>query len=129
MIARAPAIFLAVALALAFGACSYVSYNLGQASGEKQVRKMLEAGVAALAVRQKLVVELKEQSREDAVRIAELSRNARVRICKPARLPAGGSITDANPAGNDGATGEDITAVLRQCLRTFGEVTRALQAQ
>lgn len=129
MINQSRAIFLAVSLALVFGVCSYISYNLGQASGEKQVRKMLEAGVAALAERQKLVVELRGKSLEDADRIAKLSRNARVRICKPARLPAGGSSTDTGTTGDGGTVGEDITPILRQCLRTFGEVNHVLQAQ
>ncbi len=89
-----------------------------------ELRKMQDAGIAALAKRQEAIQNLKGKSREDADRIAKLSRNARVYACTEPDLPGNG--TDTGAPGDDRAVREDITPVLRQCLRSFGEINRAL---
>ncbi len=93
-----------------------------------ELRKMLEAGAEATKRRDLAMQSLREQSLEDADRIARLSRGTRVR-CYADRpdVPAAGA--DADPAGDHREAGKaavDATDVLRQCLRTFGEVNRTL---
>lgn len=123
--------YLAAFLVVVLGVASYgiyrTGYKVGKADGDRLVLKMQQAGVAALAKRQETVKDLRRDSREDAKRIARLSRNARVRACTESSLPAGGDGTDARTPGDDREAGEDITDLLRQCLRTFGEVNRALE--
>ena len=117
--------FLAAVLALVSGVSVSLGYRLGTAEGNRQTIKALKAGEKVVAKRRAEINTLRDQSDEDAIRIAKLSHNARVRVCtqRPAnRLPGD---TDASAPGDDRASGEDITGLLRQCLRTFGEVTRA----
>lgn len=122
--------YLAAFLVVVLGVASYGSYRtgykVGRADGDRQVLKMQQAGVAALAKSRETVQELKGKSREDAIRIARLSRNARVFVCPEPGLPASGDGADASSPGDGRAVREDLAPVLRQCLRTFGEVNRAL---
>jgi len=120
------ACFLVAGIALACIASGWTGYKLGRADGNEQVSKMYRAGVEVVAKRQTLITKLKRKSSEDADRIADLSRDARVRICPEPRVPAGRDLTDPGPAGDGGAPGEDITDILRQCLRSFGEINRAV---
>lgn len=113
----------AIAVSLASGA---TGYKLGRASGDKDVRAMYEAGQKAMAKRQTVITDLRGKSREDADRIAKLSRDARVYCASAApanRLPG---TSDPGPAGNDRTAREDFAPVLRQCLRSFGEINRAV---
>ncbi len=125
--------YLVAALVVALGVWSYSVYRKGYRDGEAAtahlVQKMQAAGAASLAKRQETVKELRGKSLEDAKRIVRLSRDARVRVCTEPGLPAGGNGTDPSPPGDDREAGEDITDLLRQCLRTFGEVNRAIQAE
>ena len=123
-----------VILSLAFGAGWFANgWRLGskverlKAEHATELRKMQDAGIAALAKRQEAIQNLKGKSREDADRIAKLSRDARVFACTEPDLPGTGNVTDTSATGNDRAVREDITPVLRQCLRSFGEINRALR--
>ena len=120
------AICLAAALAVVSAASGGIGYRLGKSAGDREVLKMLKAGQAVVAKRDAQIGTLRDQSDEDAIRIAKLSHGAGVRLCKPTaakRLP--GSADPSTP-GNGETVGEDITGVLRQCLRTFGQVNRAI---
>lgn len=119
----------AAALSLAFAAGWYVNGLRLNGKHNAEIKAMYEAGRKVAAERREKIQELKGKSREDAIRIAKLSRNARVRVCPPAStgLPGTAGSVDAGTAGNSGEVGEDITDLLRQCLRTFGEVNRVLE--
>lgn len=114
-----------IALAAGLASGAWVQKQRLDARYQHDMKQMLEAGIAATEKRNVQIASLRKQAIEDADRIARLSRGARVRIC-PDAVPGGGNVPDADSAGTGGATGEDITAILRQCLRTFGEVNRAL---
>lgn len=103
-----------------------IGWRLGRASGDREVRKMYEAGAKVVARRQERVDDLEEQSREDAIRIAQLSRTSRVRICRPAKPAVPEASPDPSASRDDREAGEDITDLLRQCLRSFGEINREL---
>lgn len=94
-----------------------------------ELKAMYAAGVKATERRDAQLASLREQSREDSERIADLSRGVRVRcITDRPGVPSPGP--DADPPGDDRASGEDVidaTNVLRQCLRSFGEINRALR--
>lgn len=93
-------------------------------SGE--LKAMYAAGVKATERREVQIASLREQSLEDSERIARLSRGARVYACPDRaadRLPGN---SNAGSPRDDRAGREDITQLLRQCLRSFGEVNRAL---
>lgn len=117
------------ALSLAFGAGWLVNGWRLNSKHDAELVAMYEAGVKVAAKRREKIQELKGKSHEDAIRIAKLSRNARVRVCPPAStgLPRAAGSADAGTAGNSGEVGEDITDLLTQCLRTFGEVNRILE--
>jgi hypothetical protein len=118
-------ICLAVAGLVVLGAVYNKGRIDGTAAGDRRTLRMYEAAKEVVAKRAVEIGTLRDQSDEDAIRIARLSHNARVRVCtqRPAnRLPGD---TDASAPGDDRASGEDITGLLRQCLRTFGQVNRA----
>lgn len=104
---------------------SWTGFKLGRADGDREVKRMYQAAQTAVMKRRAEIETLRDQSDEDAIRIAKLSRNARVR-CYPSapadRLPGN---PDSSPARDDRAVGVDLTPVLRQCLRTFGQVNKA----
>ena len=118
-------ICLAVAGLVVLGAVYNKGRIDGTAAGDRRTLRMYEAAKEVVAKRAVEIGTLRDQSDEDALRIAKLSYNARVRVCtqRPAnRLP--GDTVPSSPR-DDRAGDEDITQLLRQCLRTFGEVTRA----
>ena len=119
------AICIAVGVLVVLGAVYWKGRVDGTAAGDRKTLRMYEAAKEVVAKRAVEIGTLRDQSDEDAIRIAKLSHNARVRVCtqRPAnRLPGD---TVPSPPGNDRAGDEDITQLLRQCLRTFGEVNRA----
>ena len=117
-------IALAATVAVASGASGSIGYSSGKSAGNELVLKMQNAGIEAMARRQTVITELKGKSRADANRIAKLSRDARVFICPEPHLPRPGDITDTDPPGDDRAVRTDITGILRQCHRSFGEINR-----
>ena len=119
------AICLAVGVLVLLGAVYWKGRVDGTAAGDRRTLRMYEAAKEVVAKRAVEIGTLRDQSDEDAIRIAKLSHNARVRVCtqRPAnRLPGD---TVPSPPRDDRAGDEDITQLLRQCLRTFGEVNRA----
>lgn len=120
---------LVVAAALAFGAGWQTNgWRVGNRY-EAKIAEIYRQGGEAMREGQKANNELRRKSREDADRIADLSRGVRVRCYadRPGNVSAAGP--DADPAGDDREARRaavDTTDVLRQCLRTFGEVNRTL---
>lgn len=102
-----------------------------KAKHESELKAMYAAGLQATQRRDAQIASLREQSLEDSDRIADLSRGVRVRCYtdRPSLSPAS---PDPDPAGDDRAAGEDAvnaTDLLRQCLRSFGEINRALRVK
>ena len=92
-------IALAATVAVASGASGSIGYKLGRASGDKDVRAMLEAGQKVLALRDKQIKVNLRMYRED---IAAVSRRhpKRVFFCPP------GDVSET-PGGTAGAGGSD----------------------
>ena len=119
------AIVLGVGVLVVLGAVYWKGRIDGTAAGDRKTLRMYEAAKEVVAKRAVEIRTLRDQSDEDALRIARLSHNARVRVCtqRPANRLSGDTVP--SPPRDDRAGDEDITQLLRQCLRTFGEVTRA----
>jgi len=116
---------LAVAVSFAIAVSGFIGHSLGKASGDREVAAMYRAGQKVVEKRDAKNAHLQELSREDALRIADLSRGARVR-CRAVVVPG----PNPSPPRDDRETGEaaeDATDLLRQCLRSFGEINRALR--
>lgn len=120
---------IALGLAALVAGLWYVDHARLTAKYAVDMLAMRDAGLKALNNRIELVSSLKEKSREDASRIGRLYRDARVRICEEPSVPPSGDSTQPSAAGDGAGSGRDITSILRQCLLTFNEVTRALEAK
>jgi hypothetical protein len=98
-----PAVLIAVlggviAVSLASGA---TGYKLGRASGDKDVRAMLEAGQKALADRDRKIATNLELYREDIAAVSA-RKPKRVFFCPPGRVPeAASGVAGAGAAGVD----------------------------
>lgn len=130
------AICLVAVVVLVSGALYWKGHHDGSMAGtiaaletlnesQAQTVAALKVGAEALNKRLTEIDELRDQSDEDAMRIAKLRGAGRVR-CGPAsppnRLPKD---SDSDLSGDDRAGGEDATEFIEQCLRTFGQVNRA----
>ena len=120
-----------LALAVAVLCAGVVGWQVNgwrlKAQHESELKAMYAAGVKATQRREVQIASLREQSREDAERIARLSRGGRVYACPspaPDRLPGD---SNAGPAAPSGSGREDVTELLEAFLKCGGEVNRALK--
>ena len=106
----------------------YVDHARLTAKYASDMLAMRDAGLKALNNRLELVSSLKEKNRANADRIDRLSAGNRVHCYSEPRVPASGNVPDTDPKTDDRGA-RDTTAILRQCLKTFYEVTGVIEAK